>query len=463
MNRTPKLARIPALLTLALLFICSHSFSQDGATKTLPDGFTLLPSGLEYKIVSPGTGKRKPALTDHVELNISYQVGDSLMFDSRKMNNNKPVPIPITKPRGPGDPVEVFMLMVEGDSAIVRYPVDSVKKSGQAPPWAKDGDKITYKIKLTSVKTDAEDKKDNAEKAAKQNAVDDVILNDYFKQNKIKAKKTASGLYYTIKTEGKGENIKSGETADVNYTGMFMDGKKFDSNTDSAFHHVQPFTLEVGKGHVIKGWDEGLQLLKKGAKATFYIPSSLAYGAQERQGIPANSILIFDVEITSVKTAEQVKKDKALEAEQKQKEALANAGKQAETDDKLLKDYFAKNKITATKTPSGLYYVITQKGLGENAKPGKKITMNYTGKTIDGNVFDSNTDTKFGHVTPFTFALGQGQVIKGWDEGVQLLKLGSRGTLYIPSYLGYGATGAGKAIPPNAILIFDVEVTGIDN
>jgi len=463
MNRTPKLALIPALLSFALISFSTNVFSQEELSKSLPDGFTLLKSGLEYKIVSHGNGKRKPALTDHVELNISYQVGDSLMFDSRKMNNNKPVPIPITKPRGPGDPVEVFMLMVEGDSAIVRFPVDSIKKTGQAPPWAKDGDKITYKIKLVSVKTEAEDKKENEEKAARQTAIDDEILKDYFKKNNIKAKKTASGLYYSIKTEGKGENIKPGETADVNYTGMFMDGKKFDSNTDSGFHHVTPFTLEVGKGHVIKGWDEGLQLLKLNSIATFYIPSTLAYGSSERQGIPANSILIFDVAITSVKTAEQVIKDKAVEAELKQKEALASAGKQVEIDDKLLQDYFAKNNIKANKTASGLYYVISQKGLGPNAKAGKKITMNYTGKTLDGNVFDSNTDPKFSHVSPFSFTLGQGQVIKGWDEGVQLLKLGSKGTLYIPSYLGYGATGAGKAIPPNAILIFDVEVSGIDN
>jgi peptidyl-prolyl cis-trans isomerase A (cyclophilin A) len=77
-------------------------------------------------------------------------------------------------------------------------------------------------------------------------------------------------------------------------------------------------------------------------------------------------------------------------------------------------------------------------------------------------VFDSNTDPKFNHVTPFTFTLGQGQVIKGWDEGVALLQIGTKGTFFIPSALGYGPSGAGQQIPPDAVLVFDVELVGIE-
>lgn len=440
MNKLPRIALISGLLTLGLFCGATRSRAQnDSKVTTLPDGYTRLASGLEYKIIVHGKGKKKPEVSDHLELNISYQVHDSVLFDSRKMNNNKPVPIPCGKPRGAGDPAEVFMLMVAGDSAVVRFPVDLLKKTNNVPPFAKDGDMLEYHISLVSVKTDAEDKKENAEKAAKQLVIDDKILQDYFKKNNLKPKKTASGLYYTIHTEGKGEKIKAGDNIGVNYTGMFMDGKKFDSNTDSAFHHMQPFVLEVGRGKVIKGWDEGLQLLKKNSKATFYIPSVLAYGSQDRgPQIPANSILLFDVEIIDMPD-------------------------QAKVDDSVIVSYLAKNNIKATKTPSGLYYTITQKGLGPNAKPGKKVTMNYTGKTVDGKIFDSNTDPKFNHVQPFTFSLGQGQVIKGWDEGVQLLNLGSKGAFFIPSGLGYGAQGAGKDIPGNAVLIFDVELTGIDN
>ncbi len=132
-------------------------------------------------------------------------------------------------------------------------------------------------------------------------------------------------------------------------------------------------------------------------------------------------------------------------------------------DDKALTEYFAKNNIKPIKTNSGLYYVVSSKGNGEKPKVGKQVTMNYTGKLLDGKTFDSNVDPKFNHVSPFTFVLGVGQVIKGWDEGVQLFDKGSKGTLYIPSNLGYGASGAGGVIPPNAALIFDVEVVSFEN
>jgi FKBP-type peptidyl-prolyl cis-trans isomerase FkpA len=433
----PTIMRFIAILSFSFLV---HISSVSGQTngKILPDGYTRLPDGLEYKIITHGDGKKNPELSDHIELHISYAIGDSLLFDSRKMNNNKCVPVPIAKPRGPGDPVEVFMLMVTGDSAVARFPIDSIKKTGQAPPWAKDGDMIIYRIKLVSVKTNVEYNKEMAEKTAMQKGMDDQALQAYFKEHAIKANKTASGLYYSIAREGYGENIKPGQKIGVNYTGRFLGGRIFDSNTDSAFRHLKVLSIEVGKGKVIQGWDEGLQLLKTGAKATFYIPSSLAYGPQDRQGIPANSILVFDVEIMDIPD-------------------------QAKTDDKTIKEYLTKNNIQAKKTSSGLYYVITQNGTGENAQPGKKVTMNYTGKTTNGNVFDSNTDPKFNHVQPFSFTLAMGMVIQGWDEGVQLLKPGSKATFFIPSGLAYGDKGAGAAIPPNTVLVFDVELVSIDN
>src|ERR1043165_6131250 len=105
---------------------------------------------------------------------------------------------------------------------------------------------------------------------------------------------------------------------------------------------------------------------------------------------------------------------------------------QKSIDDKILTDYFAKNNIKASKTASGLYYVISKKGSGANAMAGQNVTMNYIGKFMDGKQFDANVDDKFMPVPgrePLRFTLGVGQVIKGWDEGVQLLNPGTRATL----------------------------------
>jgi len=131
-------------------------------------------------------------------------------------------------------------------------------------------------------------------------------------------------------------------------------------------------------------------------------------------------------------------------------------------DEKILTDYFAKNKIKATRTPSGLYYTIHKPGDGANAKAGTRATMYYYGYTLDGRRFDSNMDQSYNPAgNPFTFNVGAHQVIKGWDEGVQYLNKGCRATFYLPSGLAYGQTGSGSVIAPNAVLAFDVELVSM--
>ncbi len=109
------------------------------------------------------------------------------------------------------------------------------------------------------------------------------------------------------------------------------------------------------------------------------------------------------------------------------------------------------------KTDSGLRYQIIQKGQGKAAEKGKTVSVHYKGQLSDGTVFDSS----YKRNEPIDFPLGVGQVIKGWDEGIQLLKVGDKARLVIPSDLGYGPQGAGGVIPPNATLIFDVELMDV--
>jgi len=109
-------------------------------------------------------------------------------------------------------------------------------------------------------------------------------------------------------------------------------------------------------------------------------------------------------------------------------------------------------------TPSGLSYEDHVVGEGAEALPGKRVAVHYFGWLDANGAKGSKFDSSYDRNRPFTFPLGAGRVIRGWDEGVAGMKVGGKRTLYIPAHLGYGARGAGAAIPPNADLIFDVEL-----
>jgi peptidyl-prolyl cis-trans isomerase A (cyclophilin A) len=120
-------------------------------------------------------------------------------------------------------------------------------------------------------------------------------------------------------------------------------------------------------------------------------------------------------------------------------------------------DFVKKNYPNAIKTPTGLYYVVEKEGTGAKAEIGKNVSVNYAGYLTDGTKFDSSYDRN----QPFSFVLGQHQVIAGWDEGIALMHVGSKYKLIIPAVLGYGACGAGGVIPANATLVFDTELMDV--
>ena len=155
-----------------------------------------------------------------------------------------------------------------------------------------------------------------------------------------------------------------------------------------------------------------------------------------------------------VRVGEEAEKWDALKAFNDFNEAkaarLADEKRKAE-------EAFTKEVAGFEKTNSGLYYQITHKGNGKKAEAGQKVAVHYTGMLLDKTVFDSSYRRK----EPLQFTVGVGQVIAGWDEGILLLHEGDKARLVIPSELAYGSRGAGGVIPPNAPLIFDVELVSV--
>jgi FKBP-type peptidyl-prolyl cis-trans isomerase len=264
--------------------------------------FTKTSTGMQYYMVSDIKGD-KAEIGKFVSIQISTFYKDSLIFDSRKNNDGKAITFPLSASRYNGDLSEAIQMMSPGDSLISKVLVDSIIAGKQkVQPWMKPGGIVTYYIKLESVKTQEQINAERNADNAVQNKVDDGTLNEYFTKNNIKPLKTASGLYYVITKQGAGPNAKNDQTVYVNYTGHLLNGNVFDSNVDPKFNHQEPFSFMLGRSRVIRGWDEGLTLLNKGAKATLYIPSSLAYGNNSpSSAIPPNSILIFDIELIDIK------------------------------------------------------------------------------------------------------------------------------------------------------------------
>jgi FKBP-type peptidyl-prolyl cis-trans isomerase len=266
--------------------------------------------GLEYQILKDEKNGKSPTENDVVTLKVAMYYSekgkkDTLLIDYAKMNGGQPIEMPASFPGAPKNEwPHGLRLMTPGDSAIFRTSVDSLMKTAQGdlPPFMKKGGYVITSVVLVGVKSQAEMQQAQQQQSAGQMQADDKILQDYFSKNGLTPQKTASGLYYIIEKEGTGATIAAGQQATVNYTGKMLDGRIFDSNVDPQFQHVEPMTLPVGQGQVIPGWDEGLQLLKKGTKAKLFIPSPLAYGPQERGDvIKANSILMFDIEVLDVK------------------------------------------------------------------------------------------------------------------------------------------------------------------
>ncbi len=235
-------------------------------------------------------------------------------------------------------------------------------------------------------------------------------------------------------------------------TGTGNPGYKFDDEIHPELKHDAPGKLSManaGPGtngsqffitHVATPWLDG--------KHTVF--GSVIEGQDVVDAVAQEDTM--DVEIIRVGDAAEkwnaVEAFRTFEGAREKREAEAKA-RQKELLDQVAAGY--------DETPSGLRYKILQNGDGKQATKGAMVSVHYKGQLLDGTVFDSSYKRK----QPIDFAIGVGQVIAGWDEGIQLLKVGDKARLVIPSDLAYGSQGAGGVIPPNATLIFDVELMDV--
>jgi len=234
------------------------------------------------------------------------------------------------------------------------------------------------------------------------------------------AEKSATGLASLVVKKGTGTVHPSAtDKVQVHYSGWSKDGQMFDSS------EVRGEPASFGLNQVIKGWTEGVQLMVEGEKRRFWIPGNLAYGdTPSRPGAPAGQ-LTFDVELLKIIAPPATPSDVAA----------PSAG--------------------SKKTASGLAYKVLQEGTGTTPTTSSRVKVHYSGWTKDGKMFDSSVLRE----RPATF--GVTGVIKGWTEGLQLMKAGAKYRFWIPADLAYGETPSRPGAPAGQ-LTFDVELLEVN-
>ncbi|MCX6248979.1 MAG: FKBP-type peptidyl-prolyl cis-trans isomerase [Bacteroidetes bacterium] len=429
---------------LALVMIVAVAGS---CTSKYP-GFKKSDSGLYYKLYSVSKDTVKPKLKDWIAMEYKLVVKskgkDSTFIDSRKSQQG-PLRMQLPPSDYKGDIYEGMRMLAAGDSGEFIVNADSLFRKtfrqGARPPYIDSNSVATFFIHMVSVSSPEAMQKKEKETLAK-----------FIADNKITVTPKASGLYYIPETEGKGVKIDSGCQVVYNVKISTIEGKQVFAQDSMKF--------VFGKRPDMRGFVEGIQLMTKGGKARLILPSELAFGERGYREIPPYTSIIYDIKVLDVKSKADYSKIEAAEkkkqeAEKKKQDEKKAGAKKAEAG--LRQKYLKDHKITATPTASGLYYIETAKGTGPKVKAGSKVSVHYTGTLLDGKKFDSSRDHGG---KPFELEVGKGNVIKGWDEGLQLMSKGGKAILIVPSSIGYGAQDMGS-IPAYSTLVFDIEVLDV--
>jgi FKBP-type peptidyl-prolyl cis-trans isomerase FkpA len=282
--------------------------------------------------------------------------------------------------------------------------------------------------------------------------------------------KTESGLYYKFHNRDE-KGVKPVEGDMVKLSLIYKNDKDsvlFDTK-DPKINRSGDGTIEfpLAKSSFKGSFEEALGMMSVGDSASFLVSADSVYNktfmvTELPPYVTKGSLLTFEVKLHKITSKDEVEKERAKRMAEQTAMIEAKKAEEAKGIEKFLSD----NKIKATPTASGLYYIETKKGSGPTPPKGSLVKVNYTGRLLDGTVFDtSDKETaKKANIfderrpyEPIEFVVGEGGVIPGWDEGILLMNKGAKGKFIIPFNLAYGPQGGGP-IPPYSPLEFDVEL-----
>lgn len=286
---------ILGIITIALLWTVS----------SCDDGYTELTSGYSYKLVKDVDGK-KPVMGDIMLVDLkSVFGGDSVLIERTAEDGFFLDPL-----RGTPEKLkEVLALCDEGDSVHVKMSLMEYGLLTRMPitPQMDTTKTVVMQMRIAEIENESliieRRKRDQLQ-------ADITTMEDYLKQNGLEATASPDNIYHVVREEGTGRNPVEGDVVAVNYVVRLIDGTLMDTSYEEVAKEegvynerrpYQPYEFTIGRSSVIQGWHKGIPLVKEGGKGTLLIPSALAYGPNPRSGMPPNAVLVFDVEVVSIK------------------------------------------------------------------------------------------------------------------------------------------------------------------
>ncbi len=373
---------------------------------------TVAESGLKYIELEAGSGPA-PQPGDLVAVHYTGTLEDGTEFDSSAGGE------PIEFPLGQGFVIpgwdEGIGMMHEGGKARLVIPPELAYGDSERPGIPANST-LYFDVELVSVSPPPE-----APEAGEQHPAEpptEVAAGDFTT--------TDSGLKYAVLSEGSGDKPQDGEVTAVHFTGWLSDGTNFGGSVGGP-----PIEFNVGQAEILPGWDEAILLMQEGEKAQFIIPPELAFGAEGIPGlVPADETVTFEMELVSISPPPPTPTPAPPPASVSEEDFM--------------------------ETDSGLKITVLEEGEGASPQMGETVFVHYRLWLEDGTQVDNSYDRG----QPFQFAMGTNSTIPGWEEGVALMKVGEKVQLILPPELAYGEQGGGP-IPPNATLIFEVELVDI--
>ncbi|WP_175634100.1 FKBP-type peptidyl-prolyl cis-trans isomerase [Pedobacter ghigonis] len=264
--------------------------------------------------------------------------------------------------------------------------------------------------------------------------IDDAAIQAYLKKNNLSFEKDASGYYYKVTTDGTGDVIKNSDSVYYSYTFRTLSGQVLNQTSNvmipgTFLGYTDRFTIN-NVSYVFTPIREVLTKLKRGGNATLIMPSNMAFGKNGISflNIGSNENILVNLGIYSESKVHQI-------------------------DELEINNFLSANSLTAIKDPSRVRYIVTQQGTGDQVLASSTLSVNYTGRLLNGNIFDQTSGT--------ALSIDLANAIKGWGI-LKNFKAGTKIRLFIPSDLGYGQAGNGT-IPGNAVLDFDIEIVSVTN